>query len=781
MEERYMREIYIKYNPYKVETKILIDGKPVKKNSALNVGDRRLQEWVEELPEILVDECNTKNFKVEFHGTILDYEDLFSVIKKAEKEGFQFECKHIPAKEVKDKEKAIEEIFEEIQQGPFEELKQPDVVKAFKMAQSSEFPVNVVATMSAGKSTLINALLRQKLMPAKQEACTATITELKDNDYANFHAMAYDKDGNLLETHEKLTLEVMTDLNNNPEVSTIQTEGNIPFVDSNDVALVLVDTPGPNNSRDPEHKAATYRMLSESSKTLVLYILNATQLAVNDDNNLLTHVADSMKVGGKQSKDRFIFVVNKLDDFKKGEDSVSGALEKVRKYLEDKGIENPNIYPASALTALNIRTVLKDEKIVGFSEEELDELDPEVMGVITSVRKINRNSDLHLEKYAPLTPSVRGKISAELAKAEEMASDKTADALVRSEGMKQIALIHSGIVPIEAAIQMYVQKYAKTAKIKNIVDTFAKKLESQQSFEKTKREIAENQDKQEEILKDIEAIKEKLKDGNNAKKFEQELNAINYDGQISKIGETTISKAREQIRLQIENSEGKMLKRDAELRYDTYQKFAEQLQAEVQVKLEDLISNFVEKNAMDLLEAYKKRLKDLVNELQIGEIEISPLQLLEGNIAVTHISTLISGSTSVERVKVGKKWVTNTGKKWYKPWTWFQKSGWYEDIVEEREYIDGTQFAQKFFSPIVDQLYDNLDNGKEYAKEQIKFIKVTFASYFKELDKLLEQKLKTLEMCAKDSQNVGEIIKRAQDRLDWLTDIQNKLQNILDI
>lgn len=37
---------------------------------------------------------------------------------------------------------------------------------------------DVVATMSAGKSTLINALLRQKLMPAKQEACTATITEI---------------------------------------------------------------------------------------------------------------------------------------------------------------------------------------------------------------------------------------------------------------------------------------------------------------------------------------------------------------------------------------------------------------------------------------------------------------------------------------------------------------------------------------------------------------------------------------------------------------------------
>ena len=43
----YMREIKIKYNPYRLETTILIDGVPPKQNSRLNVADRRLQEWIE--------------------------------------------------------------------------------------------------------------------------------------------------------------------------------------------------------------------------------------------------------------------------------------------------------------------------------------------------------------------------------------------------------------------------------------------------------------------------------------------------------------------------------------------------------------------------------------------------------------------------------------------------------------------------------------------------------------------------------------------------------------
>ena len=97
-----MREIFIRYNPYKVETEVKIDGKKVKANSALNVDDKRLQEWIEDLPKILVDECNTKSFKIVFHGTILDYEDLISVAKEAKEKGIEIECEHIPAKEVKD-------------------------------------------------------------------------------------------------------------------------------------------------------------------------------------------------------------------------------------------------------------------------------------------------------------------------------------------------------------------------------------------------------------------------------------------------------------------------------------------------------------------------------------------------------------------------------------------------------------------------------------------------------------------------------------------------------
>ena len=199
----------------------------------------------------------------------------------------------------------------------------------------------MVATMSSGKSTLINALLGQKLMPAKNEACTAKITEIHDNDQPCFSAEAYDKAGQLLGRYENLTLGVMNELNKKESKAfRVRAKGNIPFVPADDVSLVLIDTPGPNNACDPSHRIATRRMLSESSKALVLYVMNATQLGVDDDNILLSEVAESMKTGGKQSRDRFIFVVNKLDELKR-ERTAFFCTEKSTNHLEEPRYREP--------------------------------------------------------------------------------------------------------------------------------------------------------------------------------------------------------------------------------------------------------------------------------------------------------------------------------------------------------------------------------------------------------------------------------------------------------
>lgn len=765
-----MREIFIKYNPYRIETTVTVDGKAPKQNSRLNFGDRRLQEWIEDLPKILFDECSSREFELTFQGTTPDFEDVEAMCQDAKKSEMEIKLKHIPAKEIADKETAIADIFDEIQAGPFDELKQPDVVKAFTQARNSDFEVNVVATMSAGKSTLINALLRQKLMPAKQEACTATITEIKDTDTTPFRARVYNSEGHLIQSIPDVTFDIMNSLNSNKDVSKVQLQGDIPFVSADDISLVLVDTPGPNNSRDPAHKAATYRMLSESSKTVVLYILNSTQLAVNDDFNLLRHVADSMRVGGKQSRDRFIFVVNKLDEFKKGEDNIKASIEKVRNYLHDNGIENPNIYPTSALTALNIRTILANSD---------DDDDDDVYEAKGKVRKFNRNPEMHFEEYAPLTPSARGEIEGMLA-----------DARKRGDANAE-ALIHCGIVPIEMAIKMYVQKYAKTAKIKNVVDTFSKRLESAKSFETTKQEIVTNQDKQKEILATIAAIKKKMADGENAKKFKSRIESINYDDEIRKLADGIILESQKKITAQLSSEKGKMSRGEAEELCKQYARFADNLQAEVQVKLEDLVTNHIHKNAEKLLDEYRAKISALAEDINVGSVTVSPFEIMEGAIdGLDNIEDILEDSAKTEKQYevVGnhieyqelfgfRRWINDTfGTNIHVDSKVVDDYDWVEHA-----YIDGTLLSQQFFAPIQEKLYENSNNSVAYAKEQAKNIKKAFAEKFDELDMVLKQKLKDLEDCANDEKNVDAQIQKSQAKLQWLENIQAEINAVLDI
>jgi hypothetical protein len=167
-----MKQVYIKYNPFKVETEISIDGNSPKDNSKLNVKGKRLQEWIEELPNYLLEEESDDHFRLEFYGTVSDHEDVLSIVTSSQK--VKFDYIHIPANEnTTEKIGKIDEIFQDILKGPFDELKDPEMQHAYKLAMNDDFEVDVVATMSAGKSTLINALLGKKLMPSKMEACTA--------------------------------------------------------------------------------------------------------------------------------------------------------------------------------------------------------------------------------------------------------------------------------------------------------------------------------------------------------------------------------------------------------------------------------------------------------------------------------------------------------------------------------------------------------------------------------------------------------------------------------
>ena len=222
--------------------------------------------------------------------------------------------------------------------------------------EGSIFPMVVMATMSSGKSTLINALLGGQVLPSKNEACTAKKYMILDDDQSDGTTIYITyKNGQTLIEKENIA-EELERANNNEEVVEVLIKDDIKGVLNTDRALLVVDTPGPNNSRDESHEKVMEDVISKVKGGLFLYVMNATQMGINDDKYLLWKIREQIKANPKIS---LIFVLNKVDqlDEDRGE-SVEQFVSIAKEYLLSNGIEKPYIIPVSALSASLFKKVL---------------------------------------------------------------------------------------------------------------------------------------------------------------------------------------------------------------------------------------------------------------------------------------------------------------------------------------------------------------------------------------------------------------------------------------
>ncbi|HHF3133550.1 TPA: dynamin family protein [Vibrio diabolicus] len=443
-----MNHIAITHNPFLVETEFLINGQAPSESSNITAySSKRLQLWVEQIFNDLQALFNgSKDFCIEFTGVESDFNDIEEAKRKATQNGMNIELAFNPIAPAEERLEKIKALMTRVsEESPkFADYLANSDLKAkqdFEDALNNDFDAYVVATMSSGKSTFINAMLGQDLLPAANEATTATIAHIFDGKTQGdaFYGERFDSNGNLIEHNDAVDLATMKAWNADSETKTITLNGNIRAIKENsNVRLVLTDTPGPNNSQDPEHQRTTLGFIQDSKRNpLIIYVLNATQLGTNDDAQLLRLVADTMSKGGKQSKDRFLFVVNKMDMFdpERGE-NIEEALNRVKSYLEENGIHDPNLFPVSARMAYLLRK----------------------QGELTRAERNDKTNiaDLLLEESSMAFPQYMSVSTSAMSAMQEKAQH---DEALQDKTMWR-ALLNSGLPGIEAVIDEYINKYS---------------------------------------------------------------------------------------------------------------------------------------------------------------------------------------------------------------------------------------------------------------------------------------------------------------------------------
>lgn len=458
--KRKMFRVEIKYNPYLRKTDIWINGVEIKENKFLaSIQGRKLEEWVEKFPEFLR-KLESSRFSIIFYGVSSDWYLIKGVILNA------VEKKKLPKLTLRYKAPAyykdyIEKIAKDFcglrKELIIDDPENNELIQTYEKIRRPYFRIHVVATMSAGKSTLINAMLGRRLLPSQNEACTASIIELLDTDQKKYEVSVYDSQDRVLKKYqdtldkvENISADDLARLNQIPEVARISIRGDIPFVDSRGTALMLVDTPGTNNSKDMSHRDMTFREICKDDRSILLYVLNATQIGTNDDDELLSYVSRQIRAEGKAAENRIIFAVNKMDAFNPEEEDIEGAVKRIKVYLSHHGINNPRIFVCSAKIALQVRTELKNIDLMNLSRTKVRQLPVTALETLPLVNKVRTYDKMHFEKYATVSPALMREINERLKTMEKKGN------------IQEQVLIHSGVYSLEKYIALYVK--ARTAK-----------------------------------------------------------------------------------------------------------------------------------------------------------------------------------------------------------------------------------------------------------------------------------------------------------------------------
>lgn len=307
-----------------------------------------------------------------------------------------------------DKIEGLNEYFKEFKFEGYS--KQDEVKKLNELKQklyNKEYKIGIVANMSAGKSTFINALFGTNILPTFNQATTDCATFVYSTGEKK--AIIY-KDGieiklkeDELEEIKKYALkdssEELKGAENDKYKNVTKIDLYYPFnyIQNNkedDLNIIFIDTPGPNNTgiEKEKHEEITYSVINDVNMLFIIFDFG--QL----DANLSKGLWDSIKERIEKNREfKVYFLINKIDMalkdnfpkgeneklvkdnwFKKEKEAVKTLEEAILKHkIEKNKIE---IFPISSEYQLLKRGEhfnKRDKRVLSDLEEDIQEIFPE--------------------------------------------------------------------------------------------------------------------------------------------------------------------------------------------------------------------------------------------------------------------------------------------------------------------------------------------------------------------------------------------------------------------
>ena len=847
-----MKTYKLVYNPYTVETKLYaVKGTdqltPIGEGSSLSpIFHQRMQKWLAPHDEWrgffaeLKDACGEDHIELRFVGTEEDYRDLLAASRQYTPGlDLAVDVRAVLPKDVQTQvggtfklmqvRKLLQDAAENAKSSTKSSAKKngeevvlpKDILTSLQNALDPSFEINVVAPVSAGKSTLQNALIGRKLLPTDNLAKTAVLTRIHiDNGMSEFRAES------LLHSEERqvhdgpVTQALITRLNDELDPADEKGENALrdviflegpseQFLDCR-LDLVFVDTPGGNNAMNERHGEVMRRALLAENKNMILFVFNQNTISHDSTIAALQEAAAAMSRGlnGKMSNDRFLFVCTGCDMIP---DNLDNTEEHIRHVLNACGITQPNLFMVSALTVELLRTEEFNRRMTAAGKpDHCEELSKTEKNMLEACIKNLALPECDLYAHAAIPDDRKKALGEQIGKLREAYKEREMFLEAVEEGDKecspqderrirgefrqlgrQLALLNSGIPGLEIAIREYLDRYAIPMKIQQAVESIRAKAEEAEMQKKVSQLWATSADAAAAAKREAEAKKAEMErsqvlknDRDRLENLELDKNAINNKSAkcIQRLDDLVMPATSEAKEMTIREKHGMWItEKSAKAYLATVNAYLQNYMEPIVAEMTDYFNKTVVDTCNEIMEDYRKHISELKDS---GKFNLAGLDVEKIVAATPEISSSINLNRIAEshREAVGSKLVAKKGA-WNFVKRLFGASSAYENVVVygDVKYVFVQDLITTQRGKMIAAFHDLVKSETGKLEKSIKALRKDVAKRMNTLDKFIKELYRAYIEKLGNSKQLQADAQRWKEQSQWLDDFLGRIDRLLDV